>query len=58
VSETYQVVVNHEDQYSIWDASGEPPAGWSATEFTGTRPECLTHITKVWTDPRPLSARR
>lgn len=57
VSETYQVVVNHEDQYSVWAASGEPPVGWLATGFTGTRPECLAHITEVWTDLRPMSAR-
>jgi MbtH protein len=52
-----QVVVNHEDQYSIWAADREPPDGWRATGFTGTREECLAHIETVWTDLRPLSAR-
>lgn len=52
-----QVVVNHEDQYSIWVADREPPDGWRATGFTGTREECLAHIETVWTDLRPLSAR-
>ena len=53
----YQVVVNHEEQYSIWDANREPPDGWRADGFTGTRQQCLAHITEVWTDLRPLSAR-
>lgn len=57
MSETYQVVVNHEDQYSIWEAGGSPPAGWRADGFTGSRQECLAHITEVWTDLRPASAR-
>lgn len=51
------VVVNHEEQYSIWTADREPPPGWRATGFTGTRDECLAHIEAVWTDLRPLSTR-
>ncbi|WP_405393912.1 MbtH family protein [Microbispora hainanensis] len=51
------VVVNDEEQYSIWWSDREPPAGWRATGFTGTRQECLDHIETVWTDMRPLSAR-
>jgi MbtH protein len=59
VSETaaYQVVRNHEEQYSIWDAHREPPDGWFADGFTGSKPACLAHIAQVWTDLRPLSAR-
>lgn len=53
----YQVVVNHEEQYSIWDAYREPPDGWRTDGFTGTRQQCLAHIAQVWTDMRPLSAR-
>ena len=53
----YQVVVNHEEQYSVWDAHREPPSGWSVGGFTGTKPECLAHIAEVWTDLAPLSAR-
>ncbi|MDA0634424.1 MbtH family NRPS accessory protein [Nonomuraea sp. MCN248] len=51
------VVVNHEEQYSIWPAGRELPPGWRAGGFTGTREECLAHIETVWTDMRPLSAR-
>jgi MbtH protein len=55
---TYTVVVNHEEQYSIWLASREIPAGWREVGKTGTRTECLDHIKEVWTDMRPLSLRK
>jgi MbtH protein len=54
----YQVVVNHEEQYSIWDANREPPDGWRPDGYTGTRQQCLAHIAEVWTDLRPLSVRQ
>jgi MbtH protein len=54
----YRVVVNHEEQYSIWLSDREPPAGWRALDVSGTKPECLAHIEKVWTDMRPLSLRQ
>jgi MbtH protein len=56
--ETYKVVVNHEEQYSIWWNDRQAPAGWTATGKTGTKAECLTHIAEVWKDMRPLSLRR
>jgi MbtH protein len=55
---SYLVVVNHEEQYSIWAADRTLPAGWRAAGFTGTKKECLEHIGEVWTDMRPLSLRR
>ncbi|MFI2648468.1 MULTISPECIES: MbtH family NRPS accessory protein [Micromonospora] len=54
---TYRVVVNHEEQYSIWFAERELPAGWTATGFEGSRADCLAHIDEVWTDMRPKSLR-
>jgi MbtH protein len=54
----YTVVVNDEEQYSIWFADREPPAGWRREPVTGTRAECLAHIEQVWTDMRPASLRR
>ena len=58
MSETpHQVVVNHEEQYSIWPVDRELPAGWRPEGTTGTEQECLDHIERVWTDLRPLSAR-
>lgn len=53
-----QVVVNDEEQYSIWPADRELPLGWKATGFVGPRAACLEHIREVWTDMRPLSTRR
>lgn len=55
---TYRVVVNHEEQYSIWPVDRELPAGWSEAGKSGTKAECLAHIEEVWTDMRPLSLRR
>ncbi len=52
-----EVVVNHEEQYSIWPAHREPPAGWRKAGKQGTKAECLAYIDEVWTDMRPLSLR-
>ncbi len=54
----HAVVMNHEEQYSIWPADRELPLGWRNTGKTGTKDECLAHIDEVWTDMRPLSLRR
>jgi MbtH protein len=55
---TYNVVVNHEEQYSIWPIDREMPLGWKAVGKSGTKQECLDHIEEVWTDMRPLSLRK
>jgi uncharacterized protein YbdZ (MbtH family) len=54
----YEVVVNHEEQYSIWLADRELPPGWTPEGQQGSKQECLDHIDRVWTDMRPLSLRR
>ena len=54
----YAVVVNHEEQYSIWPAHKPLPLGWSAEGTTGLKGVCLDHIEEIWTDMRPLSVRR
>jgi MbtH protein len=54
----YQVVMNHEEQYSIWPADREVPLGWNPVGFQGTKRECLDYIEEVWTDMRPLSLRK
>jgi MbtH protein len=54
----YQVVVNDEEQYSIWPADRDPPAGWRADGTRGPKAICLKHIEEVWTDMRPLSLRK
>ncbi len=55
---TYKVVINHEEQYSIWPAERENPRGWKDAGFEGTKKECLDYIEEVWTDMRPLSLRK
>lgn len=55
---TYRVVVNHEDQYSIWPADRDNPLGWNDAGKTGKKAECLAYIKEVWTDMRPLSVRK
>jgi MbtH protein len=54
----YKVVVNHEEQYSIWPADRENPLGWSDAGEKGSKMECLAYIKEVWTDMRPLSLRK
>ncbi|ANW17656.1 MbtH family protein [Streptomyces clavuligerus] len=56
--ETYRVVLNDEEQYSIWWTDRDLPAGWREEGTSGTREECLAHIDQVWTDMRPASLRR
>lgn len=53
----YEVVVNHEEQYSIWPVDRAIPAGWKTVGVSGPKAKCLTHIQCVWTDMRPLSLR-
>jgi MbtH protein len=55
---TYKVVVNHEEQYSIWPVDRENPLGWRDAGRSGTKAECLAYINEVWTDMRPLSLRK
>jgi MbtH protein len=54
----YLVVVNDEEQYSIWGADRDLPDGWRGDGFRGPEADCLAHIEDVWTDMRPLSLRR
>ncbi len=54
---TYLVVINDEQQYSIWAADSPLPGGWHEEGFSGQKDDCLAHIEEVWTDMRPLSLR-
>jgi MbtH protein len=54
----YKVVVNDEEQYSIWPADRENALGWRDAGFSGRKDACLEYIQNVWTDMRPLSLRR
>ena len=54
----YRVVVNDEEQYSIWPDYRQIPAGWREVGKSGLKQECLDYIKEVWTDMRPLSLRK
>lgn len=55
---TFNVVINHEEQYSIWPDYKDVPAGWRLAGKQGKKEECLAWIDQVWTDMRPLSLRK
>ena len=55
---TYLVVMNHEEQYSIWLKDKQIPLGWHAVGMEGVKSDCLAYIDKVWADMRPLSLRK
>lgn len=54
----YKVVINHEEQYSIWPVDRENALGWSDVGKSGPKQDCLDYIEEVWTDMRPLSLRK
>jgi MbtH protein len=56
--EMYKVVVNQEEQYSLWPADRENALGWKDAGKKGTKEECQAYIKEVWTDMRPLSLRQ
>lgn len=53
----FDVVVNDEDQFSIWDTGQAVPDGWRLVGVRGPKADCLAHIETVWTDLRPRSLR-
>ncbi|HZB31518.1 MAG TPA: MbtH family NRPS accessory protein [Streptosporangiaceae bacterium] len=56
-ADTYLVVVNDKEQYSIWDETMPLPGGWRPAGFSGSKEDCLAHVERVWTDMRPRSLR-
>lgn len=54
----FKVVVNHEEQYSIWPYGKEIPNGWEFVGFDGTKEECLDYIEQNWENILPLSVRK
>lgn len=54
----FLVVVNHEEQYSIWPDYKPLPDGWRVVDKQGSKEECLAYIESVWSDMRPLSLRK
>ena len=58
ISRTYIVLINDEEQYSLWLSHKEIPAGWKSVGVSGTKTECMAYVDKVWTDITPLSVRK
>jgi MbtH protein len=58
IESQYDVVVNDEEQYSIWPAGKAIPRGWRPVGNRGDKSSCLSYIKEVWTDMRPLSLRK
>ncbi|WP_432140284.1 MbtH family protein [Streptomyces sp. bgisy084] len=54
---TFLVLVNGEEQYSLWPAFAEVPQGWTVALEESVRPECVEFINSSWTDMRPRSLR-
>ena len=54
----YEVVVNEEQQYSIWPLGKTRPLGWESAGMSGSKEACLKYISETWTDMRPLSLRK
>jgi MbtH protein len=57
VEAQFEVLVNNEEQYSLWPRDKAVPAGWRSAGKQGSKAECLAYIDEVWTDMRPLSVR-
>jgi MbtH protein len=55
---TFEVVINQEEQYSIWPSYKALPDGWMTVGVSGDKSTCLAYIDKTWTDMRPLSLRK
>jgi MbtH protein len=53
-----KVVINDEEQYSIWPADRDNPPGWRDAGKAGSKEDCLAYVEQVWTDTRPLSLRQ
>jgi MbtH protein len=54
----YKVVINHEEQYSIWPADRENALGWNDVGRVGSKDDCIDHIEQVWTNLSPAELRR
>ena len=53
----YVVLMNDEEQYSLWPRNQDVPAGWRSVDFSGTKEECMKYVDETWVDMRPKSLR-
>lgn len=56
--ETWSIVRDQEDRFSVWPDDKALPIGWSKEPVSGTRDECLQKIKEIWVDPRSRSLRQ
>lgn len=56
-TQQYIVLINDEDQYSLWPATTDVPEGWAQTGPTGARDDCEAYVEEHWTDMTPKSKR-
>lgn len=56
-AEPFDVVINDDEQYSIWWSQRSLPVGWQRVGVRGSKDECLQHIEDTWTDISPRSVR-
>ena len=54
---TFVVLVNDEDQHSLWPTFADVPGGWRTVFGAAARAECLAYVEENWTDMRPRSLR-
>ncbi|WP_410676174.1 MbtH family protein [Amycolatopsis sp. cmx-4-68] len=54
---TFHVLVNEEEQHSLWPTFAAVPDGWRVVLDAETRSNCLAYIEEHWTDLRPKSLR-
>jgi MbtH protein len=54
---THIVLINEEEQYSLWPKFKAVPKGWKAVGKEGTEEECMKYVDEVWVDMRPRSLR-
>ncbi|MER7579556.1 MbtH family protein [Kitasatospora sp. NPDC097691] len=52
---TFLVLINHENQHSLWPQFADVPAGWTVAHGPDTHAACLEHVEGAWTDMRPKS---
>lgn len=51
------VLVNDENQHSLWPSFAEVPGGWRVALGPASREQCLEYVAENWTDMRPKSLR-
>jgi len=54
----YIVLINEEEQYSLWPSHKHIPAGWKSVGVSGSSAECMSYVDRVWTDITPLTVRK